>query len=83
MSTESTMLQLSEVAARIKEMREIMGWTKAEMAERTEVTEQIYDMYESGKDDMPFSFIYKCAKVFDIQMTQLLEGKTVIMLYRR
>ncbi len=76
MSTENTMSQLSEVASRIKEMREIMGWSVAEMAEKTEVTEEIYNMYESGEDDLPFSFIYKCAQAFDIQMTQLLEGKT-------
>ena len=60
MSTENTMSQLSEVASRIKEMREIMGWTVADMAEKTEVSEEIYSKYESGEDDLPFSFIYKC-----------------------
>ncbi|MBO5913156.1 MAG: AMP-binding protein, partial [Clostridia bacterium] len=75
MSAE-TLSQLSEVASRIKEMREIMGWSVEEMAEKTEVSAEIYKSYESGADDMPFSFIYKCAQVFDIQMTQLLEGKT-------
>ena len=76
MSTENTMLQLSEVASRIKEMREVMGWTVAEMAEKTEVTVELYEEYECGKIDLPFSFIYKCAKAFDMQMTQLLEGQT-------
>ena len=75
MSAE-TLSQLSEVASRIKEMREIMGWSVEEMAQKTEVSVEIYKMYESGADDMPFSFIYKCAQVFDIQMTQLLDGKT-------
>ena len=46
MSTENTMLQLSEVASRIKEMREVMGWTVAEMAEKTEVTVELYEEYE-------------------------------------
>ena len=76
MTTNSTMTRLTEIASRIKEMREIMGWSVAEMAEKTEVTEEVYNMYELGRDDLPFSFIYKCAQAFDIQMTQLLEGKT-------
>ena len=42
MKPNTTMLQLSEIAARIKEMREIMGWTVTEMAEKTDVTEQTY-----------------------------------------
>ena len=45
---------LAEVAARIKEMREIMGWSITEMAEKTEVTEAEYNEYESGKKDFPF-----------------------------
>ena len=35
MSTEKTMTQLSEVASRIREMRDIMGMSAAEMAKKT------------------------------------------------
>ena len=38
MNTNTTMLQISEIASRIKEMREIMGWSEAEMAFKTEVS---------------------------------------------
>jgi len=76
MSTETTMTQLSEVASRIKEMREIMGWSKTKMAMKTEVSEEMYTAYEQGKTDLPFSFIHKCALAFNIQMTELLEGQT-------
>ncbi|MBQ4600727.1 MAG: AMP-binding protein [Oscillospiraceae bacterium] len=70
------MLQLSEIAARIKEMRDIMGWTVTEMAEKTDVTEEIYLIYESGSVDIPFSFIHKCALAFDVEMMELLEGRS-------
>ena len=70
----TTMLQLSEIAARIKEMREIMGWSIAEMAAKTEVDEERYAAYEGGKTDIPFSFIHKCALSFNIEMTELLGG---------
>ncbi len=76
MKTNSTMLQLSEIAARIREMREIMGWSAAEMAEKTDVTEESYRIYESGAMDIPFSFIHKCALAFDVEMMELLEGRS-------
>ena len=76
MSTNTALHQLSEVANRIREMREIMGWTAAEMAQKTEVSETQYVEYEQGKVDLPFTFIHKCALAFDVEMTELLEGKT-------
>ncbi len=76
MSTNTAMHQLNEVANRIREMREIMGWTTAEMAQKTEILVAQYVEYEQGKVDLPFTFIHKCALAFDVEMTELLEGKT-------
>lgn len=76
MSTNTAIQQLSEVANRIREMREVMGWTVAEMAVKTEISEEQYIEYEQGKVDLPFTFIHKCAIAFDVEMTELLEGKT-------
>ena len=80
MSTNTASSQLLEVAARIREMREIMGWTPSEMAEKTEVTEQEYLDYESAQADMPFTFIHKCALAFEIDLTDLLEGRSAARL---
>ncbi|MGN0447523.1 MAG: AMP-binding protein [Acutalibacteraceae bacterium] len=68
--------QLQEVASRIKEMREIAGYSVEEMAEKTDLTTEQYTKYEQGLADFPFTFIHKCAKVFSIGMTDLLEGKS-------
>ena len=76
MNTMGTMNQLSEIATRIKELREIIGYSVAQMAEITDVDEQQYLAYESGKVDIPFSFIHKCALAFDVEMTELLEGSS-------
>ncbi len=76
MSNQTTMSQLSEIAKRIRELREIMGWSIAEMAEKTEVDAELYTKYESGNTDIPFSFIHKCSLAFDVEMTELLEGRT-------
>ena len=68
--------QLMEVAFRIKEMREVCGFSEEEMAEKTDITVEQYREYEKGTADFPFSFIHKCAKAFGIGKTDLLEGKS-------
>ncbi|MBE7061150.1 MAG: cupin domain-containing protein [Clostridiales bacterium] len=76
MNTNNTLSQLSEIATRIKELREIMGFSVSEMAEKTDVDKEQYLTYESGNTDIPFSFIHKCALAFGVEMTELLEGST-------
>lgn len=71
-----TNTQLFEIAERIKEMREILGYSVREMAEATEVTVSDYEHYEVGGADMPFTFIHKCALTFGIEITELLEGNS-------
>ena len=66
--------QLQEIALRIREMRLIMGMSMAQMAEKTGLDETLYESYESGQVDLPFSFIHKCALAFGIEITDLLEG---------
>ena len=68
--------QLLEIAYRIREMREIAGYTREEMARMTEVTTAQYAEYEAGKLDFPFTFIHKCAQAFNIGITDLLEGES-------
>ena len=76
MTTNTAKEQLMEIASRIKELREIMGWSIAQMAEKTEVSEEKYITFENATADIPFSFIHKCAVAFDVEMTELLEGRT-------
>ena len=71
---KQTETSLMDIAQRIREMREIVGFSPAQLAERTEVSEEQYRIYESGKVDLPFSFIHKCALAFGLELTDLLEG---------
>lgn len=68
--------KLSEVAQRIREMREIFGMSVEDMATKTEVSVKEYTDYESGKLDFPFTFIHKCSLAFGIGITDLLEGQS-------
>ncbi len=76
MENNTTMNILAEVSQRIREMREVMSISTAEMAQKTEVTEAQYVAFEEGKVDLPFSFLHKCALTFGIDMKELLEGST-------
>ena len=79
MNTQTDLNQLQAIASRLREMREIMGWTPEEMAEKTEVTPAEYLQYEAGQTDMPFTFIYKSAQAFNMELTELLEGHNAFL----
>ena len=76
MSNTNSSTQLMDIALRIRGMREILGYSAQKMAEQTEVTEEIYRQYETGTVDLPFTFLHKCAKVFGVEITVLLEGRS-------
>lgn len=64
------------IAERIRDMREIAGYSAEYMAEKTGVSTQQYTDYEDGKCDFPFSFLLKCSVIFGIDTTEILEGSS-------
>ena len=74
MTNPNPATQLMDIAMRIRDMREILGYSVEKMASLTDITEESYRLYESGTMDLPFSFLHKCAKVFGVELTVLLEG---------
>ena len=76
MQVQTSSNQLMEVALRIRELREIVGYTPEEMAQRTGISEEQYQTYEKGAADLPFTFLHKCAQVFGVELIQLLEGQS-------
>ena len=73
-SSANSKLRNAEVAMRIREMRLVVGYSEAQMAALTGMDAQQYNLYESGAEDLPFSFIYSCARAFNMELTELLEG---------
>lgn len=70
---------IREIAQRVRELREIMGYSEKEMAEKTDTSEEAYRIFESGETDVGFTFIYKCAKAFGVDIKDLLEGSSPIL----
>ncbi len=64
-----------EIAARLKELREIEGRTSAEVAEALGVDLSEYEDFEEGKADIPASLLHDAAKVLKTDLTELLTGE--------
>ncbi|MEA4833004.1 hypothetical protein SDC9_111561 [bioreactor metagenome] len=65
-----------QIARRIKELREILDIPVDELAGLCDVTPEKYLYLESGKDDFSFTFLYKLAKRFGVDITDLLTGES-------
>jgi len=66
---------LAGIPDRIKELREILELTTAEVAQKIDVPESEYMDYEVGKRDIPISKLFEIANVLDIDFTVLLTGE--------
>ena len=66
--------KIREMAGRIHELREISGFTPAQMAQNTGVSEEEYLLCEQGGSDLNFAFLYRCALSFGVDVTDLIEG---------
>jgi len=65
---------LTEVAQRIRALRDIMEFSVEEMAQAADCTPQEYAQAESGETDFSFTFLYKCAEKFGVDMVELITG---------
>ena len=66
--------KIQEVAGRIRELRQISGYTIEEMAQRTGVSVEEYTQYENGSRNMSIAFMYRCVLIFGVDFSDLLEG---------
>ncbi len=67
---------IKEVALRIRDLREILEITEEEAAKATGTELETYRAYERGENDYSFTFIYKCAHLFGVDVTDILKGSS-------
>lgn len=67
--------KLNEIANRIRVLRDIFGYTPAEMAESLGTTEEEYLECESGSKDFSFMFLYRCAEKFGVELIEIMTGE--------
>ena len=68
--------KIREVASRIRELREISGFTVEEMALRTNLSVDEYIQCEAGNRNLSIAFLYRCTLSFGVDMGDLLEGRS-------
>ena len=68
--------KIREVAQRIRELREISGFTVEEMAQRTNLSVDEYVACEAGQRNLNIAFLYRCTLSFGVDMGDLLEGRS-------
>ena len=68
--------RILEIACRIREMRDILEIPVEDMAELLDLSAEDYLSYEEGTKDFSFTFLYKVANKFQIDMTDLLTGRS-------
>ena len=67
--------QIKEIAQRMKDLRDISGFSALEMAKKINVDEAEYVNYENGVSDIPLSVLTKVANICGIEMSELLTGE--------
>ncbi|MDR0349945.1 MAG: cupin domain-containing protein [Coriobacteriales bacterium] len=66
---------VQEVARRIRSLREDLGLSIEDAAEATGRSADEYAAQESGQKDFSFTFLYKCANAFGVDVVELLTGE--------
>lgn len=67
--------QVQQIAARIKELRDILDIPPAELARKINLDLATYQSYESGEQDIPIGVLYAAAAVLRVDPTELLTGE--------
>lgn len=64
-----------EIAARIRELRELQETPACEMASKLGLTEERYKVIESGTEDLSASLLNEIAQILHVDLSLLLTGK--------
>lgn len=67
--------EIRAMAARIRELRDICGYTRESMAKSLGIDEEKYASYEECGEDIPISVLYHLANLFAVDINELLTGK--------
>ena len=66
--------QIRQIAARIKEIREISGISVETLAQKLGLDTDLYNKYESGEADIPVGIVFEISELFNVELSVLLGG---------
>jgi len=65
---------IRQIAVRIREVRENSGLSPDDVAVELKISPEIYRQYEAAERDIPISTLYEMARIFHVDLTELLTG---------
>lgn len=68
--------RIKQIAARIKELREIAGVSVETLSQEFGIAKELYQDFETGDVDIPVSILYKVANRFGVELTEILTGES-------
>lgn len=68
--------RIKQIAARIRELREIAGVSVETLSKEFGIATEEYQNYETGDVDIPVSILYKVANRFGVELTEILTGES-------
>ena len=68
--------EIRMIAERLRELREISGYTTADVARLLGIKEDKYLGYEESGADIPISVLYELANEYGVDFTEILTGKS-------
>lgn len=68
--------QLGLIAMRIRDLRDIAGLTSAQVAQKTGISLEEYEAYETGTRDFSFSHLFNIADALGVDISDLLTGES-------
>jgi mannose-6-phosphate isomerase-like protein (cupin superfamily)/DNA-binding XRE family transcriptional regulator len=65
-----------DIVERVRSLRETEGFSQRDMADAVGIPLDEYAGIESGKKELTFTFVYRCAGKLGVDMAELLTGET-------
>lgn len=73
--------RIFEIAERIRGLRSMLEISAEDAAKATGVTPEEFIEYEQGSKDFGFTFLYKCAELFGVDIVELLTGENPKLMF--
>ena len=66
--------KINEIASRIRELREVCGYSAEDLAKELNIDLAVYNEYEENGENIPISVIYQIASKFGVDFTEIITG---------
>ncbi len=66
--------EYNEISARIRELRDVCGYSLKEMADALQISEEVYEGYEQDGENIPISVIYEIANKCGVDFAEIVTG---------